>query len=129
MQHKILVIDDQWSMQQLARLLLQPAGFRVLLAEDGQTGLNLARTEHPDAIIMDMPLPGIDAMQVLRELDDDIDTACIPVILVIQETATDMVSAGLQSHATKLLLKPFPPLALVEVVQSTLRQQALPLAV
>ena len=79
MPYTILVIDDQWSMQEYTRFVLQTAGHRVLLAGETVTGLSLARTEHPDAIIMDERLRSRDMLLALRQ---DSHTATIPVILI-----------------------------------------------
>ena len=66
MRHTILVIDDQWSMQELARIVLGAAGYRVLLASDAVTGLCLARTEHPDIAVVDDNIAQKDGTAIAR---------------------------------------------------------------
>ena len=129
MQHTILVIDDQWSMQELVRLVLQKAGYRVILADDGITGLTLARTEHPDAIIMDLRLPEMDGVDMLRGLHVEQQTAEIPVILISAGQWSEHLREGLSAGAATFLQKPFPTGALVERVENVLHVKDMPIAV
>ena len=121
MQHTILVIDDQWSMQELARVVLQSAGYRVLLAEDGVTGLSLARTEHPDLIVMDLRMPEMNIADFLQGLRRDRDTTAIPVVLISSDSVEEHLLAGLKAGRMDYLRKPFPPPALLTVVKRALR--------
>jgi len=65
---KILVIDDDHGIRQLLDSLLRHKGYDVLLAEDGQTGLELFRQEHPDVIVLDLKIPEMDGLTVLRHV-------------------------------------------------------------
>jgi CheY-like chemotaxis protein len=122
MRHTILVIDDQWSMQELARVVLQSAGYRVLLADDGVTGLSLARTEHPDVIVMDLRMPELNLEDFLHGLHRETQTASIPVVFIasdnLEERQLNIVKVG---HSN-CLRKPFPPPALVTMVERALRR-------
>jgi len=122
MRQTILVIDDQWSMQELARIVLQTAGYHVLLAGDGATGLSLARTQHPDLLVLDLHMPGMSGLEVLRCLRQDPHTAAIPTILIT--TAANQAPAGMC-----ILQKPFHPPALLLMVDNILRQEQIPIAV
>jgi len=119
MRHTILVIDDQWSMQELARVVLQSAGYRVLLAGDVVTGLTLARTEEPDAIIFDTRMPEMSTADFLKGLRQESVTAGIPVIFIASACNGDRLP-GEDSAGTSCLLKPFPPPALAAMVQRAL---------
>ncbi len=77
---KILIIEDNTANMKLASLLLQNAGHAVLCAVDAEIGLTLARTEHPDLILMDIQLPGMDGLAATALLKQDPVTAAIPVI-------------------------------------------------
>ncbi len=80
---KVLVIDDDPSVRELLKRLLEGDGYRVLTAEDGAEGLAIARSEHPEAITLDVVMPGdLDGWAVLKELKNHPDTEGIPVIMV-----------------------------------------------
>lgn len=125
MRHTILVIDDQWSMQELARVILQTAGYRVLLAGDAVTGLTMTRAERPDVIVLDSRLPEMDGAEFLRELYAERATADIPVICIGGEPPLP----GETPPILGTLMKPFPPRALVALVERALDEPRLPVAV
>jgi two-component system cell cycle response regulator DivK len=77
---KILIIEDNAANLTLAIFLLQSAGHAVLSATDAESGLTLARDEHPDLILMDIQLPGMDGLQATALLKRDKATRAIPVI-------------------------------------------------
>jgi len=126
MQSTILVIDDQWSMQEYARLVLQTAGYCVLLANDTITGLSLARTEHPDAILMDSR---IGAKMILQALRRDLKTASIPVILITLQPQDEELTAGVCASTSGFLQKPFQPPALLTAIEGMLNHAPMPIAV
>jgi len=121
MQHTILVIDDQWSMQEFARVVLQSAGYCVLRAKDGMAGLSLARTEHPDAIVMDLRMPECNVIDFLHGLHAERDTVSIPVIFIASDKQETGVLAGMQASYMDCLCKPFPPPALISKVERALQ--------
>ena len=120
MRHTILVIDDQWSMQELARAVLQSAGYRVVLAGDDVTGLSLARAERPDLIIMDLRLPGTDGRAFLTELRRERATTAIPVVFIINGGLRERLPFKLKSNNACCLRKPFPPPTLITTVERAL---------
>jgi two-component system, cell cycle response regulator DivK len=77
---RVLVIEDNPANMKLACFLLHNAGHTVLCAVDAETGLTLARVEHPDLILMDLQLPGMDGLAATALLKQDLATAAIPVI-------------------------------------------------
>ena len=77
---RILVIEDNATNMRLATFLLQSAGHSVRAAKDAETGLTLAREEHPDLILMDIQLPGMDGLEATGQLKRDDATRAIPVI-------------------------------------------------
>ncbi len=126
MRYTILVIDDQWSMQEYTRLVLQTAGYRVLLASDTVTGLCLARTEHPDAVIMDARMGG---MSILQALHNDNHTAAIPVILITLYPQEEDLPSWCCAEASGTLQKPFQPPALLTMIEHMIRPSKMPIAV
>ena len=104
MSERILVIEDEERIAQFLERGLTFEGYRVQLADDGQEGLNLARQNPPDLVILDLMLPGMDGLEVCRRLRAASD---IPiVILTARDTVEDRV-IGLDSGADDYLLKPF----------------------
>ncbi|MHB9131574.1 MAG: response regulator [Armatimonadota bacterium] len=129
MRHTVLVIDDQWSMQELARIILRTAGYRVLLASDGATGLSLARIEHPDVIVLDQHMPDMDGMAVLHSLRQDPKTAVIPVVFIATEPQLTAMPIDAQAGSASCLQKPFPPPALLLMVDRMINRDEMPVAV
>lgn len=127
MRHTVLVVDDQWSMQELARMALQAAGYRVLLASDAVTGLCLARTEHPDVAVLDIHLADGQQGYLLHELQQYPKTAGIPVILIT--TPTEAMSALSHAGSCDYLQKPFQPLDLLRKVDGFVHRSELSMAV
>lgn len=115
-------------MQELARVVLQSAGYRVLLAGDVMTGLTLARMEGPDVIILDTRMPEMSTADFLKGLQQESDTAGIPVIF-IASTCNDERLPGEEYSGASCLLKPFPPPALVTMVERVLEDPSKRVAV
>ncbi|HEY3379399.1 MAG TPA: response regulator [Armatimonadota bacterium] len=129
MRHTVLVIDDQWSMQELARIVLHTAGYRVLFASDAITGLCLARTEHPDLIVLDDHLTDQSGVGMLDQLRRAPKTATIPVI-IIATNATFPDAGNLASGmVSRYLRKPFHPPELLHLVDHIVQHHELPIAV
>ncbi len=115
----ILVVEDEPQIAGLVRDYLEHAGFAVLTAGDGPGGLALARTRRPDAIVLDLGLPRIDGLDVIRALRRD---STVPiVILTARGDETDRVS-GLEIGADDYVVKPFSPKELVARVRAVLRR-------
>ena len=129
MRHTVLVIDDQWSMQELARIVLRAAGYRVLLANDVVTGLCLARTEHPDITVLDVSLTEDTRYAFLDNLRQDTTTAMFPLLLISTTPTTDHLLASLPTGMASCLQKPFRPPELLTMVDRLLRHDDMPIAV
>ena len=115
----ILVVEDEPRIAALVRDYLQHAGFSVLLAGDGGTGLTLARTHRPDAVVLDLGLPSVDGFDVIRALRRD---SAVPiVVLTARGDESDRV-AGLELGADDYVVKPFSPKELVARVRAVLRR-------
>lgn len=119
MQELILVVDDEPKVSRLARDYLEKNGFRVQVAADGPTALAAARREHPDLIVLDLMLPGLDGREVCRILRRESDVPIIMLTALAEES--DQV-AGLEIGADDYIIKPFSPRALVARVRAMLRR-------
>lgn len=111
----ILVIDDSLLMREAAKLGLERAGWSTSLAEDGTAGLAAATEAPPTAVLLDLLMPGIDGLEVLRRLRSDPTTADVPVVLL---TASPEEASG--HGADGVIAKPFPPLELAALVRDQL---------
>ena len=115
---RLLLIDDDPDAAYMLQESLNPQEYEVSAAHEGSEGLRLARLILPDAILLDIKMPGMDGWQVLHELKDDPATAHIPVICL---TVVDQKTLGMRLGAAAYLLKPLDPgavkAALVEVMR------------
>jgi len=116
---RILVVDDEPKILRLVSDYLEHAGFGVIVARDGREALMRARAEHPDLVILDLGLPGLDGLDVTRSLRRD---SAVPLImLTARDSETDRV-LGLELGADDYLTKPFSPRELVARVRAVLRR-------
>lgn len=116
---RILVVDDERNLVNLIRGYLEREGFEVHEALDGNTALERARSIEPDVVILDWMLPGMDGMEVLRELRSSSEAYVI--MLTARTEEMDRI-VGLSSGADDYLIKPFSPGELVARVRAMLRR-------
>jgi two-component system alkaline phosphatase synthesis response regulator PhoP len=115
----VLVVDDEPKIVQLARDYLEHAGFAVLTAGDGQSALQAARVRAPDLIVLDLGLPGLDGLEVMRSIRGSSSTPI--VVLTARDTELDKL-LGLELGADDYVTKPFSPRELVARVRAVLRR-------
>ena len=115
----VLVVDDEPRIVDLARDYLEHAGFAVLTASDGPSALRAVRTRKPDVLVLDLGLPGMDGLDVARELRRE---SSIPmVMLTARDDEVDRV-LGLEMGADDYVTKPFSPRELVARIRAILRR-------
>lgn len=119
---KILVIEDEMDIADLVALHLRREGFEAVLAHDGITGLNLARTEAPALILLDLMLPGMDGVRLFRELRRFPGTRNTPVIMLTARAQTEDKVAGLELGADDYVTKPFSPKELMLRIKVALKR-------
>ncbi len=119
---KILIIEDERDIQDLIRHYLEKDGFRTRTASDGVAGLAAARQEHPDLIVLDLMLPGLDGLELCKKLRADPATALIPVIMLTAKAEESDKIVGLELGADDYLTKPFSPKELVARIKALLRR-------
>jgi DNA-binding response OmpR family regulator len=115
----ILVVDDEPKIVQLARDYLEHAGFAVLTAGDGTAAVQSVRTRLPDLVVLDLGLPGIDGLEVMRQVRAAGSTPI--VVLTARDTELDKL-LGLELGADDYVTKPFSPRELVARVRAVLRR-------
>ncbi len=115
----VLVVDDEPRIVQLARDYLEHAGFAVLTAGDGRAALETARRRRPDLVVLDLGLPGLDGLEVTRELRRD---SAIPIVMLTARDDELDKLLGLELGADDYLTKPFSPRELVARVKAVLRR-------
>lgn len=121
---KILIVDDEQPIRELVKFNLEREGFQVLQAGDGNTALQIAGTENPDLIVLDVMLPGQDGLAVCRSLHQSMGTRSIPIIMLSARTEELDKVLGLEMGADDYMTKPFSPRELVARIKARLRRQA-----
>jgi DNA-binding response OmpR family regulator len=115
---RVLVIDDEPDVLLLCRVNLSHAGHEVLEALDGALGVELAGTEHPDAVILDLMMPGLDGVDVLTLLASDDATRDIPVMMLSAKTQRADRERCREAGALAYVTKPFSPVELTALVET-----------
>lgn len=118
----ILIVDDEPKIAAIARDYLEHAGFAVLTAGDGPSALTAVHQRHPDLVVLDLGLPGIDGLDVTRRLRGDPATAALPIVMVTARDDEIDTLIGLEVGADDYLTKPFSPRELVARVRAVLRR-------
>jgi len=117
MKKKILLVDDEPDIQAVVGARLGAMGFEVLLAKDGQEGLDIARRESPDAILLDLMLPKLDGHKVCRMLKFDKAYEHIPVIIFSAKESEADKKLAEQAGADAYLAKPFDLKLFTQIIQ------------
>jgi DNA-binding response OmpR family regulator len=109
----VLLIEDEEATRLLIRVTLEAAGIELIEARDGSAGIELARVQRPDLILLDVELPVLDGWQIGRELLDDPATHQIPLVFLSARAHADDRARGLRIGACDYITKPFDPATLV----------------
>lgn len=119
---KILIVDDREDTVELLEMTLKRSNFEVLRAGSGESALEIARTQKPDLIIMDVIMPGeIDGLEATRIIKGSPETQHCKVIMISGKGLEADREAGLQAGAQDYFMKPFSPLELIKRVDELLR--------
>jgi phosphate regulon transcriptional regulator PhoB len=124
---KVLVVDDEKDILELVRYHLEKEGYQYLQAPDGPTAIRLIQTHQPDLLILDLMLPGLDGLEVCRQLRRDAATARLPVIMLTAKAEEVDRVVGLEVGADDYVVKPFSPRELVARVKAVLRRAQEPI--
>jgi two-component system alkaline phosphatase synthesis response regulator PhoP len=124
---KILVVDDEEDILELVKYNLEREGFQITCAESGEKALKSTRHERPDLIVLDLMLPGIDGLEVARQLKQDLKTAGIPIVMLTAKGEEADIVTGLELGADDYITKPFSPRVLIARIKAVLRRQSMQL--
>ena len=118
MSSRILVVDDDLALAEMIGIVLQNEGFRVVFCGDGSQALAQFQEHHPDLVLLDVMLPGMDGFDVCRAIRHVSD---VPIIMLTARSDTSDVVTGLEAGADDYVPKPFKPKELVARVRARLR--------
>lgn len=118
---RILLIDDDPDIRASVRISLKMEGHEVIEAPNGESGVRLAKSENPDIIVLDVEMPpGIGGPEVCRRLRKDPETEDIPIIFLTARVDLDAMEKTLEEEAQAYVLKPFPPIDLLNKIEEVL---------
>jgi len=122
---KILLIEDDTALRENTAELLELANYKVLTAPDGEKGVLVAKTSHPDVIICDIMMPKLDGYGVLTALSEDNRTKSIPFIFLSAKTERKDVRLGMERGADDYLTKPFEESELIGAIESRIARSGI----
>lgn len=122
MKEKILIVDDEKDIVKMLDYNLQKEGFKTILAYDGEDAIDLAISEKPKLILLDLMLPGIDGLEVCKILKKEPKTANIPIIMLTAKSQETDKIVGLELGADDYITKPFSPRELIARIKAVLRR-------
>jgi two-component system alkaline phosphatase synthesis response regulator PhoP len=117
---KVLVIDDEQDIRLVAQVSLRAAGMTVVTAASGAVGVDAARRERPDAILLDVMMPGMDGYETFAALKADADLRGIPVVFLTAKNPSGTESRAHSAGAAGFIAKPFLPLELPTLLKTLL---------
>lgn len=118
----ILVVDDEPDILELIRYNLEREGFRVFTVDTGEAALSQTIRVAPDAIVLDLLLPGLNGVEVCRRLKRDQQTRHIPIVMLTAKSEDSDIVTGLEAGADDYVTKPFSPQVLVARIRAVLRR-------
>jgi two-component system cell cycle response regulator DivK len=121
-QAAILIVDDDLLSRELAKEILDTAGYAVLQAEDGVGLLERVETERPDLILMDLQLPRIDGVTLIHNLKAHAETRQIPVVVTTAYSQPEPQAKALEAGCAAYLTKPLDPRTLLQTVADALKR-------
>jgi len=119
---KILIVEDEKDILHLVQFYLEKEGYRTCTAVTGLEGLKLAKSEHPDLVILDLMLAELDGLEVCKQIRADPRTSRLPIIMLTAKAEESDTIVGLELGADDYVTKPFSPKALVARVKALFRR-------
>jgi two-component system alkaline phosphatase synthesis response regulator PhoP len=120
----ILVVEDEEDILELIRYNLTKEGYQVTCSGTGEDGLKAARAKHPDLVLLDLMLPGVDGLEICKALKADGGTQDIPVVILTAKGEESDIVTGLELGADDYIVKPFSPKVLIARLRAVLRRRS-----
>lgn len=121
MPKKVLLIDDEEEMVEMVSVSLASAGYEMITATESKEGLEKAKSEKPDVILLDIMLPGMDGYEICRRLKAMEDTKSIPIIFFTALGAVDLAEKVAAAGGADYIVKPFEPNEIIERIERITR--------
>lgn len=121
---KVLIVDDEPDVVRLLQFRFDKEGFDTITATDGQTALSTVESDAPDLVLLDIMMPLMDGMEVLRQIRSRRRTSKTPVIMLTAKTASITVDEARQLWVSDFIMKPFDPEVLVRKAKKALKLPA-----
>ena len=118
----ILIVDDDFTQAEVLAHRFQQQGYQISIATTGREGLSVARTEHPDLVLLDLRLPDSDGLNICLELSDDERTCEIPVIILSGMERPDIIRQARAAGCQYYVRKPYDPNALLILVENAISE-------
>jgi CheY-like chemotaxis protein len=120
---KILLADDEEDIKSVVTLFLQSKGYEIITAYDGLSALDMARTEKPDLILLDVMMPVVNGYEVCSRLKADEELRDIPVVMLSAMAQSESVDKGLSAGAVDYIVKPFDPVSMEQTIRRVLSEK------
>lgn len=121
---RVLVIDDETVVGTILRYAFQVDGHETVIAGDGVTGIEMAHSEHPDVIVLDLMMPDVTGYEVLEILRDDEETKELPIVVLTAVTMQRERDRCMSKGADAVMIKPFDPREVAQAVEALLPHAA-----
>jgi len=122
---KILVVDDEEHIQELIKFNLEKSGYKVICADNGIDAIKIAKEQLPQIMLLDLMLPGMDGLDVCKEIRKDINLSNMPIIMITAKSEEIDKIIGLELGADDYITKPFSVRELVARIKAILRRSNL----
>jgi len=118
---KILVVDDEANIRESLTDLLVANQFEVATAGDGEEGIEMTKTIHPDLILLDIMMPKVSGLELLKEIKGSVKDSHIPIIILSAKSDVDTLNEAMWNYADKYITKPFQPEELIASIKASLQ--------
>ncbi len=122
-EYKILVVEDEADIIDLITYNLKQEGYKIISTSSGETALDIVKADNPDLILLDIMLPGLNGIDVCREIKSDTETSHIPIIMLTARNEDIDIITGLEVGADDYITKPFSPRVLIARIRAMFRRQ------
>jgi len=117
---KILVVDDEINILQTLTDLLSSSGYEVVTAMDGKAGIEMAKKAKPDLVLLDIMMPKVSGIELLKQVKSKTKHAHIPIIVLSAKSNIETIEEAMKNYADKYITKPYDPKDLLTSIQTAL---------